>query len=64
MKKFICLIGHPKRLTLISKCKIDDFENDYEKIKVYRCKYCGDYVGGYTKCIKANVKEINFDKVD
>ena len=41
MKKFLCLIGHPKRLTRISECNIDDFENDDEAIRVYRCKYCG-----------------------
>lgn len=44
MKKFLCLIGHPKRLTRISECNIDDFENDDESIRIYRCKYCGEFV--------------------
>ena len=64
MKKFLCLIGHPKRLTRISECNVNDFENDSEAIRVYRCKYCGDYVGGYTRYIKAKVKKPHFDKVE
>lgn len=64
MKKFLCLIGHPKRLIRISECRIDDFENDGEAIRVYRCKYCGDYIGGHTRFVKAKFKELHFDEVD
>ena len=64
MKKFLCLIGHPKRLISVSKCDIDDFENDDEVIRVYRCKHCGEYVAGYTRFVKAKFKESLFDTVE
>ena len=64
MKKIMCIIGHPKRLTPVSSCNVYDFENDDEAIRIYRCKYCGDYVGGYTRFVKSKFKETHFDKVD
>lgn len=36
MKKIMCIIGHPKRLTPASSCSVYDFENDDEKIRVYK----------------------------
>lgn len=63
MKNIICLIVHPKRLTPISFCKADDFENDDENIRVYRCKYCGDFVAGYTRCINARIEKPHFDTI-
>lgn len=57
MKKFICIMGHPKRFMCISMCDVNDFENDDEAIRVYRCKYCGEYVAAYTRFVKAKLKK-------
>lgn len=64
MKKFLCLIGHPKRLTPASGCNVYDFENDDEEIRVYKCKYCGEFVAGYTRCVKSKFKKPHFDKIE
>ena len=64
MKKIMCLIGHPKRLTHASSCSVHDFENDDEEIRVYKCKYCGEFVAGYTRCVKSKFKKTHFDKIE
>lgn len=64
MKKFLCSIGHPKILTRVSKCNIDNFENDNEEIRVFRCKYCGDFVYAYTRFVKLKFKKPHLDTTD
>ena len=64
MKKFLCSIGHPRILTRVSQCNIDNFENDDEEIRVFRCKYCGDFVYAYTRLVKLKFKEPHFDTMD
>lgn len=64
MKKIMCIIGHPKRLTPISSCSVHDFENDDEKIRVYKCKYCNEFVAGYTMYVKSKFKKPRFDNIE
>lgn len=45
-----------KQLTPASSCNVYDFENDDEEIRVYKCKYCGEFVAGYTRRVKSKFK--------
>jgi len=62
MKNIKCLLGH-KRMKL-KDVETDTYENDNEKIKTYKCKYCGMIVGGRTLSVKSKVKSLEDIKED
>ena len=60
MKKWICLLGHNKKLMKINECEKEQFKNDNREITVYTCKYCGTDILVRTRCMIAQLKD-NFD---
>lgn len=62
MKKLICLLHHPLKLTKTTDCEAEDFENENRAIRVYKCKYCGEDVVAITKHINGKFKRpVNLD---
>ncbi|WP_154698319.1 hypothetical protein, partial [Clostridium botulinum] len=63
MKKLICLLHHPLRLTKTTDCNTEDFENDNRTIRIYKCKYCGKDILVTTRCINGKFcKPFNHSK--
>lgn len=62
MKKLICLLHHPLKLTKTTDCEAEDFENENRAIRIYKCKHCGKDVVVITKCLKAKFFNSNIFK--
>lgn len=52
MRKLKCILGHNQRLMNLSDVTTEEYENNHEAIKTYKCKHCGVIVGGKTLSVK------------
>lgn len=59
MRKLKCILGHNKKLMKLDEVITEQYKNDNEIIKTYKCKYCDEIIGG--KSISVTPKVI-FDK--
>lgn len=52
MRKLKCILGHNQRLMNLSDVTTEEYENNHETIKTYKCKHCGVIIGGKTLSVK------------